>query len=110
MSQPDPSPQLFLSPRQAQHVPQGPDLQAIKVLVHGVLHERLELQNALFNLKPRFWEALNPLVVLLCDPRLGGVAVCETEERRVGGEEAGLEGVGAAVKNLVYGVYNVVNQ
>jgi len=110
MSQPHPSPQFLFSPRQTQHIPQRPDLQTIKVLVHGILHECLELQYTLFNLQPRLWKAIIPIVILLRDLGLGSVAVCETEERGVGGEQACLEGVGAAVEYFVDGVYNVVNQ
>ena len=48
---PQPHPSLHL-PRQAQNIPQRPDLQPIQIPIHRVLHERLELQRPLFNLEP----------------------------------------------------------
>lgn len=110
MPQPHPVHQLLLPPRQAQNIPQCPNLQAIEIFVHRILHERLELQYTLLNLQPRLWESVIAIFIFLRRVAFGAVPVCEAQERWVGGKQSGFEGVSAAVENFVYGVYYVVNE
>ena len=110
MPQPHPIHQLLLSPRQAQNIPQCPNLQPIEILVHRILHERLKLQNALFNFQPCLGESIIAIFIFLDCFAFGAVPVCEAQKRWVGGEQPGFEGVGAAVEDFVYGVDYVVDE
>lgn len=109
MPQSYPPRQLLFPSRQTKHISQCPNLQLVKVLVHRILHQRLQLQHPLFNFQPRLFIDFVPLVVCPSCPSFGCIAVCETKERGVGGGEAGFEGVGATVEDFVYGVDDVVN-
>jgi len=95
---------------QTKHIPQRPNLQAIEIPIHGALHQRLKLQHALLNLQPRLRIYLLPIVVYSRGPVLSGVERGEAEEGGVGGKESGFEGVGAAVEDFVYGVYDFVEE
>ena len=97
MSQPDPICQFLLSSGKTQNVPQRPNLQAIKVLVHGILHERLELQNALFNLQPRLREDVVPILIPLRLLPLTSISIRPSQQRRIRSEQACFERVCAAV-------------
>lgn len=110
MPQSHPPRHLFLPPRQTQHIPQRPNLQLIKVLIHRILHQRLQLQNALLNLEPGLVIHPVPLIVGLCCPPFRSIPVGETKERGVGRGQAGFERVGAAVEDLVYGIDDVVDE
>jgi hypothetical protein len=109
-SQPHPIHQLLLPSRQTQHIPQCPNLQTIEVLVYSILHQRLQLQHSFFNLEPSFLVHRRTILVLLWHSAFGAVAVREAEQGRVGGEEAGFEGVGATVEDFVYSVNDVVDE
>jgi hypothetical protein len=102
--------QLLIPSRQSKNIPQHPNLQLVKVLVHRILHERFKFQRAFLNLKPRLWVYILAIFVLIGFAVLCCVAVVEAKKRRVGGGEACFEGVGTAVEDFVDSVYYVVDE
>lgn len=110
MAQSHPVRELLLAPRQAQDIAQRPDLELVEVLVHGILHQRLELEHAFFNFERGVGVCLVAVGVDVWSALLGGIAVFKSEKMGRGAGNACFKGICAAVEDFVDCVDDVVDQ